>query len=76
MISTSIMRRNVAISLLFTLVFLFAGPAAAHTGFESSDPGDGAVLDAPVDEISLVFSGEAEPTENSSATNVGAGGGL
>ncbi len=41
---------------------VLAGPAAAHTGFESSDPVDGATLDTPLDVITLVFSGEAEPT--------------
>ncbi len=49
-----------AIALMLAIVS--AGPAGAHTGFESSSPSDGAVLDTPVDEISLVFSGEAAPT--------------
>ena len=37
-------------------------PAAAHTGFESSDPADGAIVEAPVDTVTLVFTGAAEPT--------------
>jgi copper transport protein len=41
---------------------ILAAPAAAHTGFESSDPADGAVLDGPVTEVVLTFTGEAEPT--------------
>ena len=41
-----------------------ASPAAAHTSFESSDPGDGDAIDSPVEVITLVFSGEAEPTGN------------
>lgn len=38
------------------------GPASAHTGFESSDPADGSTVDTPLEVITLVFSGEAEPT--------------
>lgn len=60
------MRLLPRLGLLFapTAVVLvaLAGPAAAHTGFESSDPADGATIDLPLDEITLVFSGEAEPT--------------
>ena len=36
-------------------------PAAAHTEFESSDPADGAVLDGPVDTVTVVFTADAEP---------------
>ncbi len=43
-------------------LLLWVSPAAAHTGFESSDPADGSVLDAPVGVITLVFTGDAEPT--------------
>ncbi len=44
------------------LVITFAaGPAAAHTGFESSSPADSEVVDEPVAEITLTFSGEATP---------------
>ncbi len=49
-----------ALLLLATTVFT-ASPAGAHTGFESSDPADGASVDAPVDAITLTFSGPAEP---------------
>ena len=38
-----------------------AGPAAAHTGFESSVPADGDVVGEPVREITVTFSGPAEP---------------
>ena len=41
---------------------LAAAPASAHTGFESSDPMDGATVTTPVDTITLVFTGPAEPT--------------
>ncbi len=55
---------RLAIGILIALLTLgvMAGPALAHTGFESSDPADGTTLDAPVDTITLVFSGEAAPT--------------
>ncbi len=46
--------------VVFVLVFA-AGPAAAHTGFESSEPADGDVVDGPVDEIIISFSGESQP---------------
>lgn len=36
--------------------------AGAHTGFEKSDPADGAVIDQPVEVITLTFTGPAEPT--------------
>lgn len=38
-----------------------ATAAGAHTGFESSDPAGGAVLDVSVDAVTLRFSGAAEP---------------
>ncbi|MEZ5227792.1 MAG: copper resistance protein CopC [Acidimicrobiales bacterium] len=44
------------------LTVLATAPAGAHTGFESSDPADGATVDGPLDAISLVFTGPAEPT--------------
>jgi len=45
------------------LVLLLVGdPAVGHTGFESSEPGDGAETFEPVDLITLVFTGEAEPS--------------
>lgn len=57
------LRSRVAACLvvLFSLT-MWVSPVAAHTGFESSDPADGAVLDAPVEVITLVFTGDAEPT--------------
>ncbi len=53
-----------SVTWLAAVVFaVLAGssPAAAHTGFESSSPGDGDVIDAPVDEITVTFTGEAAP---------------
>ncbi len=46
---------------MFALTF-GASPAGAHTGFESSSPNDGDVVDEPVSEIALTFSGEATPS--------------
>jgi len=43
------------------LLILIASPALAHTGFESSSPASGDVVEQPVSEISLTFSGEASP---------------
>lgn len=46
---------------MWAAMLLGATPASAHTGFESSDPPHGATASAPVDEITLRFTGEAEP---------------
>lgn len=51
-----------ALILAASTVVFFANPAAAHTGFESSEPSDGSTVDQPIEIITLVFSGEAEPT--------------
>lgn len=51
---------TVVIILLATV--FYASPAGAHTGFESSSPADGDVIDEPVSEISLTFTGDATPT--------------
>lgn len=51
-----------ALLLAVTTVVVLANPAAAHTGFESSEPSDGSTVDQPIEIITLVFSGEAEPT--------------
>ena len=42
-------------------IALSAAPAAAHTGFEASSPGDGEVVAESVSEITLTFTGEASP---------------
>ena len=54
-------RSLAAILVALFAIALSASPASAHTGFESSDPADGDVLDEPVSEIALTFSGEATP---------------
>lgn len=51
-----------AILVALLIMMLAANPASAHTGFESSDPADGDVVDESVSEISLTFSGEATPS--------------
>lgn len=55
-------RYAIGMILGMAAIGLFAGPASAHTGLESSDPSDGARLSGPVAAITLVFTGEAEPT--------------
>lgn len=47
---------------LLVVVTMLVPSAAAHTGFESSDPADGTMLDGPVEVVTLVFTAEAEPT--------------
>lgn len=55
--------RGLAVALLILLATVLpASPAGAHTGFESSSPADGEVIDEPVDEVSLTFTGDATPT--------------
>lgn len=45
-----------ATALAALLLVLGGGPAAAHTGLQSSTPGDGEILTAAPDAISLTFS--------------------
>jgi copper transport protein len=57
------LRRFALLAAVLSIFAVWAAePASAHTGFESSDPADGAVLNDPVDLITIVFSGDAEPT--------------
>lgn len=50
-----------AVLMAATFSMIGGGMASAHTGFESSTPSDGAVIDAPVDLVTIVFTGEATP---------------
>ena len=50
-----------ALLLAVVALVLAARPASAHTGFESSEPSDGATVDAAVDRVTVVFTGAAEP---------------
>ena len=59
---TSIHRLIIGSFMAFAGLGFLAGPVAAHTGFESSDPEDGATLDEQVEVVTLVFTGAAEPT--------------
>lgn len=43
------------------VLLLFSTPVAAHMGFESSSPADGATLGEPIAEIVLTYSGPAQP---------------
>lgn len=54
--------RTVAVGLLAGLALLLgATPALAHTRLQSSDPGDGASLDAAPERVSLTFNEEMTP---------------
>jgi copper transport protein len=50
-----------AVLMAVSVSMIGGGTASAHTGFESSTPSDGAVIDTPVDLITIVFTGEATP---------------
>jgi copper transport protein len=50
-----------AVVLAAGLSLTGGGTVSAHTGFDSSTPSDGAVIDAPVDLVTIVFTGEATP---------------
>lgn len=55
--------KPLALLVLIPVFLVFAAtPAWAHTEFESSSPTDGALIEGPVDEITLVFTTAAEPT--------------
>lgn len=44
-----------ALPLTMVLLIAWATPAAAHTDLDSTNPADGATLDAPLDEMTLTF---------------------
>ncbi|MEZ5382933.1 MAG: CopD family protein [Microthrixaceae bacterium] len=56
--------RAAALALVMAAAWTLAtaAPASAHTGFDGSDPADGATLDAPVEQVTISFTGPAEPT--------------
>lgn len=49
----------VATLALAASIILWASPVGAHTAFESSTPSDGDVIEAPVDRITITFTGAA-----------------
>lgn len=53
----------VAVGMLAALAAFLsgAGTASAHTGFDGSVPADGSTVDAPVDTVTLTFTGEPTP---------------
>lgn len=57
----SCVRTAIALLAMALVLASSANPAAAHTGFESSIPADGAVVVEPVTEIVITFSGPSEP---------------
>ncbi len=50
-----------AVATVTAILLLSPSPGSAHTGVESSDPGAGSVIESPVDQITLVFTDQAEP---------------
>jgi copper transport protein len=55
--------RALLVAVVLAIVAMAAGhgTAHAHTGFESSTPAEGATVSAPVDVVTIVFTGEATP---------------
>ncbi len=53
---------TVAVSMTIGVLLLSPSAASAHTGFESSDPADGSTVNGVVEQITLQFTGAAEPT--------------
>lgn len=58
---STVKRIVVLVAVLLLMLVSTTSVAVAHTGFVDSDPIDGAVVTAPVTEITLLFSGEAAP---------------
>ncbi|WP_180316705.1 copper resistance CopC family protein [Shouchella shacheensis] len=54
------MKRFTPILAIFILMFALPGKAFAHSHYESSTPGDGEVMQEPVNEISITFDGGIE----------------
>ena len=54
----------VAFVLVVAIGITGAEPAGAHADLVGSDPANGAVLDAPVDEIVVRFTAEVVPRES------------
>lgn len=54
------------VACLATVAIVVGAPstASAHTDFESSDPAEGAVVDAPVSVVTISFTAEAEPVND------------
>ncbi|MGB0115111.1 MAG: CopD family protein [Ilumatobacteraceae bacterium] len=55
------LRRISGVLVVLAAVVLGSGTALAHTDFDSSSPADGAVLDAPVDTVTILFTNPATP---------------
>jgi len=59
--ASTLMKTLAAVATVAIALLARTGVASAHTSFESSTPADKAMLDSPLSEITLVFSGAAEP---------------
>lgn len=57
--SLSMMLTGVVVAA--ALLLLGASPSSAHTGFESSTPADQAIVEQPVEVVTIVFTGAAKP---------------
>ena len=53
--------RAVAFMLLVFFPLFVPSPAAAHVGFDRSDPAEGETAEGPLDEVTLVFTGLVKP---------------
>ena len=51
--------RALLLAAVTVAVVIAAAPASAHTGFDSSEPGEGAAVDGPLEAITLEFTGQA-----------------
>lgn len=58
---SGVTRCLVAAAVFLLAVLGWSPSAGAHTGFETSDPADGTVLEDPVDSVTVRFTGAAEP---------------
>lgn len=54
---------EIVVGLTVLVITLWAAPGttSAHTDFDSSKPADGAVVDAPLDQVTITFTRPAEP---------------
>ena len=50
-----------AVLIVLTVLLVTPGTVAAHTGFESSSPSNGEMVDQPVEVVTIVFTGDATP---------------
>ncbi len=59
--STVTLPRVVVFVVLIFAPLVVSSAASAHVGFDRSEPGEGETVEGPLDELTLVFSGQVEP---------------